>query len=150
MPLRLPDRFGSPKSFSKDTPLTLNGEKQAKTVGERLKSAGIDSIKHVFCSPALRSLQTCQKIIEGLDAQPNLEIGLEPGLFEWLGWPQPSPFLTKEEIRKMEIKLKEDHEAFVGFSQLESTRNETLKEFYERSFEVVKKALESTKHIGKF
>ncbi len=85
MPVAVPHRKGAPESFAKDTPLTCVGETQARLLGEALRLRDID-VAHVFCSPSLRSMQTCRNILRGLQVDQRTPIAHEPGLFEWLAW----------------------------------------------------------------
>lgn len=105
MPLELLNRQGSPNSFNQDGPLTMIGEAQAKILGQGLRLAGVEGIRHVFCSPSLSCLQTCQNILKGLQEgnkeTTRLKIAVEPGLFDWNANYQDSmpQFLTKDEMK---------------------------------------------------
>lgn len=65
MPVKLAQRHGYPESFRYDTPLTNIGIFQAKLTGEGLLLAGVD-IRYVFCSPALRCIETCHHVLTGM------------------------------------------------------------------------------------
>lgn len=69
-----------------DPPLAPEGEIQAQELGNRLKS---ESIKHIFVSPFLRTVQTAHIVADILD----LPIKLEAGLSEWLNpdWMDEDP-----------------------------------------------------------
>jgi len=105
MPLELPNRQGSPNSFNQDGPLTMIGETQAKILGQGLRLAGVNGIRHVFCSPSLSCLQTCQNLLKNLQEEDEetiqLKIAVEPGLFDWNANYQDSmpQFLTKDEMK---------------------------------------------------
>lgn len=149
MPLEVPTRSGSPESFAKDCPLTVVGEMQATLLGQAMRMAGIDTIRHVFSSPSLRCLQTCRNLLNGL-GESGLEMASEPGLFEWLAWYADSMpvFLTSEEIRRAGFKLREDHDGFVTFNEL-MDRRESGEQYYMRSHYVMQCVLKSTQHLGK-
>ena len=85
MPREVPRRL--PGEFSKDSPITEMGQFQAQLTGAGLKQQGL-SIHHVYCSPALRCVQTADAILEGLQADHSVSIKVENGLFEWLAWCQ--------------------------------------------------------------
>ncbi|EFX80352.1 hypothetical protein DAPPUDRAFT_318481 [Daphnia pulex] len=150
MPLSVPKRQGSPESFFKDCPLTILGETQAGLLGQALRSAGeSNKIQHVYCSPSLRSLQTCQNILKGLEIEQSIPISLEPGLFEWLAWYQDSmpQFLTPSEMLDAGFRLREQHQYFIDFSEL-CDRRESAEQYYMRSHYVTQCALRCTEHIG--
>ena len=83
MPHEVPRRV--PAEFTKDSPITEIGLYQAKLTGMGLKQQGI-SIQHVYCSPALRCVQTADAILDGLQADHTVTLKLENGLYEWLAW----------------------------------------------------------------
>lgn len=150
MPLAVPKRQGSPESFFKDCPLTILGETQAGLLGQALRSSGgSNKIQHVYCSPSLRSLQTCQNILKGLEIEQSIPICLEPGLFEWLAWYQDSmpQFLSPSEMLDAGFRLREHHQYFIDFSEL-CDRRESAEQYYMRSHYVTQCALRCTEHIG--
>lgn len=150
MPLSVPKRQGSPESFYKDCPLTILGETQAGLLGQALRAVGgSNRIQHVYCSPSLRSLQTCQNILKGLEIEHSVPICLEPGLFEWLVWYQDSmpQFMTPSEMLDAGFRLRENHQYFIDFSEL-SDRRESAEQYYMRSHYVTQCALRCTEHIG--
>ncbi len=85
----LPHR-NDPNEFELDPPLTEIGLLQAKLNGEELAKNGI-TINCVYCSPALRSIQTADKILEGMNLKDKIPIRIEIGLFELMSWQSFSP-----------------------------------------------------------
>lgn len=65
MPRTLPKRKTGPTGFILDTPLTNVGLHQAALTGDAMKEANV-KIEHVFCSPSLRCMQTCQSVLTGI------------------------------------------------------------------------------------
>jgi len=148
MPVAVPHRKGAPESFAKDTPLTCVGETQARLLGEALRLRDID-VAHVFCSPSLRSMQTCRNILRGLQVDQRTPIAHEPGLFEWLAWYQDSlpQFMSDSELEAAGFRLRRDHRPFIAISKL-GDRRETSEQYYMRSHYVVQCSLRSTAHLG--
>lgn len=76
-----------------DPPLSEDGMIQARQLGQSLKS---EPIRHIFCSPFLRTIQTAHYVAEVL----NLPIKLEAGFSEWLNpeWMSEPPETHPREI----------------------------------------------------
>lgn len=66
--------------YPHDTPLSEQGHKQAIQMALSLKDK---NIKHIICSPFLRTVQTAQYCAGVL----GLKINIEPGLHEWINIP---------------------------------------------------------------
>lgn len=80
-----------------DSPLSTNGEAQARATGDYLKPEALEAI---YASPLLRTIQTGHAIAEAVD----LPLQIEPGLVEWLnpswydfsaGWIDPQQLQGK-------------------------------------------------------
>ncbi|MEL6581469.1 MAG: histidine phosphatase family protein [Cyanobacteria bacterium J06607_15] len=83
-----------------DPPLSDDGFIQAAELGQRLKST---SIKHIFASPFLRTIQTANEVAQVL----NLPIKLEAGLGEWHNgeWMTESPEIHPQSFLEQEYPL---------------------------------------------
>ncbi|EMP31465.1 Ubiquitin-associated and SH3 domain-containing protein A, partial [Chelonia mydas] len=64
-PASLPKRRDSIKHFEYDPPLSCCGVFQSRLVGEALLEKQ-EAVSHVYCSPALRCVQTAQHVLEGI------------------------------------------------------------------------------------
>ncbi|MBF2066233.1 MAG: histidine phosphatase family protein [Calothrix sp. C42_A2020_038] len=65
-----------------DSPLSVDGFKQAQTLGKYLRNKGIT---HIFCSPFRRTVQTAHCVAEILDLSVKVESGLSEFLLPlWL------------------------------------------------------------------
>uniref|UniRef100_A0A3P8QDA3 Ubiquitin associated and SH3 domain containing Bb n=1 Tax=Astatotilapia calliptera TaxID=8154 RepID=A0A3P8QDA3_ASTCA len=84
MPPSLP-LWGGQRDYDMDAPITVFGSTQARLVGEALLESNT-AIDFVYCSPALRCVQTAQNILKGLQQDSKLKVRVEPGLFEWTKW----------------------------------------------------------------
>jgi broad specificity phosphatase PhoE len=61
-----------------DSPLTINGESQSAHIGTKLRDLGL-LIDYCYSSPAYRSIQTANKILES-QGRSNVPIHVEPGI----------------------------------------------------------------------
>lgn len=142
MPPSLPKRKGGPRDYFRDSPLTNIGMFQAILAGESLKEANVN-IEHVYCSPAYRSVQSCDGALKGLGVRDKIKIKLEPGLFEWMEWYKEGPleFLTPEEYVAAGFNIDLDYKPLVSVEELLSCKGtETMEEFYGRNCNVTKLA----------
>lgn len=139
MPKEIPSR--NIQDFQNDSPLTTVGEMQASLVGEAMKSSSI-KIDVAFTSPSLRCVQTLAHILKGLES--DIPIKVEPGLIEWLAWyPNGIPiWMTSEELIKAGFNVDTDYDPIVKAKELPLKENAA--QYYERSYELIKKIIEST------
>ncbi|XP_014487824.1 PREDICTED: protein UBASH3A homolog isoform X2 [Dinoponera quadriceps] len=139
MPKEIPAR--NIQDFQNDCPLTTVGEMQANLVGEAMKSASV-KIDVAFASPSLRCVQTLAYILKGL--QSDVPIKVEPGLIEWLAWyPNGIPlWMTSEELMKAGFNVDTDYDPIVKTKELPPKENAA--QYYERSYDLIKKIIEST------
>lgn len=122
------------KDFLIDPPLTELGLYQCKQLGEELAAQGIQ-IDHIYASPALRCIQTADKIIEGLNKRNQIPIRVEPCLFEFLKWypvvPVQWPFLDHNELIENGFHIDRSYKPFFPIESLRKDENELM--FYSRS-----------------
>jgi broad specificity phosphatase PhoE len=88
--------FVDPTWQGTDPHLSPDGVEQARETGERLRS---ESIRRIFASPFLRTVETAHHIAEALD----LPIHIEHGACEWLNpewFPTPPRLMTPHELRE--------------------------------------------------
>ncbi|XP_011161275.1 protein UBASH3A homolog [Solenopsis invicta] len=139
MPKEVPSR--NIQDFQNDSPLTTVGEMQASLVGEAMKSSSI-KIDVAFTSPSLRCVQTLAHILKGLES--DIPIKVEPGLIEWLAWyPNGIPvWMTSEELTKAGFNVDIDYDPIVKVKELPLKENAA--QYYERSYKLIKKIIEST------
>ncbi|VDM95595.1 unnamed protein product [Thelazia callipaeda] len=142
LPRNLPKRRDGFEMFALDTPLTEMGYLQSKLTGRALRDHGI-KVDVIYCSAALRCIQTAVGIIKGMENH-SLKINVEPGLYEWTRWcPNGVPsWMTLEELTRLGYPINAYYIPLLKPSDL--CINETLDEFYERSFKLVRKILKSS------
>jgi broad specificity phosphatase PhoE len=132
------------KDFLFDPPLTELGLHQCKIVGEELAAQGIQ-IDHIYSSPALRCIQTADKILEGLQTRDKISIRIEPCLFEFLKWypvvPVQWPFLDFDELTQNGYNIDKSYKPFYPIESLRSDEDELM--FYTRSHFITKSILKN-------
>ena len=126
------------KDFLFDPPITELGLHESKMIGEELAAQGI-KIHHVYASPALRCVQTADKILEGLQMRDNIAIRIEPCLFEFLKWypmvPVKWPFLDLDELTRNGYNVDKSYKPFYPMESLRKDEDESM--FYARSHLIV-------------
>ncbi|XP_017892863.1 protein UBASH3A homolog isoform X2 [Ceratina calcarata] len=139
MPKEIPTR--NIQDFRNDSPLTTVGEVQASLVGDAMKSSSI-KIDVAFTSPSLRCIQTLAHILKGLDL--NIPMKIEPGLIEWLAWyPNGVPvWMTSEELLNAGFNIDKSYDPIIKAKELPLKENAA--QYYERSFELIKRIIENT------
>jgi ubiquitin-associated SH3 domain-containing protein len=142
MPKEVPRRL--PQEFTKDSPITEMGLFQAQLTGMGLKQQGT-YIHNVYCSPALRCVQTADAILEGLQADHTVSIKVENGLFEWLAWCQGElpTFMKVEEFHNFGLRVDTTYKSKVQISDMNIKEN--CNEFYKRMYNITRLLL---KEVG--
>ena len=141
MPKEIPKRKGGPSDFMKDSPITETGFFQSRLTGEGMREQGI-RIQYIYCSPALRCVQTANAIVQGLQ-DPSIKLRVENGLFEWLAWCRGSfpTFMTPAELSKCGLIVDTSYVSQVALQDLKP--NETHLEFYKRMFNITRLILKT-------
>lgn len=141
MPLTLAARSGGPHDYTDDTPITASGYAFCVRTGELLRERGI-VVNYAYSSPAYRCVQTTQGIIEGLDAK-EMKIRIEPGLFQWMHWCKHGlpPFMNAEQFNRAGFSIDLSYKAIDDAAKFDE--KETLLDYYNRSFALVRGILDS-------
>ena len=139
MPKEVPKRKGGPADFMKDAPITETGLFQARLTGEGMRDQGI-RVSHLFCSPALRCVQSANAILQGLQ-DATIKIKVENGLFEWLAWCRGGfpNFMTPAELALFGLSVDPGYVSQVAVQDLKPS--ETHQEFYKRMFNITRLVL---------
>ncbi|CAF0743250.1 unnamed protein product [Adineta steineri] len=77
------------REWNYDPPLTTEGERQSTAIGRKLLHLGYQ-IDYCYASPAYRSIQTADKLLES-QGRKGVPINIEPGLFECPSWYAGAP-----------------------------------------------------------
>nr|XP_048721735.1 ubiquitin-associated and SH3 domain-containing protein A isoform X2 [Caretta caretta] len=137
-PASLPKRRDSIKHFEYDPPLSCCGVFQSRLVGEALLEKQ-EAVSHVYCSPALRCIQTAQHVLEGLKLEQKVKIRVEPGLFEWTKWEAnkiiPS-FMALTELTEATYNIDPSYRCTFPLSSL--VPSESYEEYISRCSTVIK------------
>jgi bisphosphoglycerate-dependent phosphoglycerate mutase len=140
MPKSLPKRENPKFDYLFDPPLTEMGLHQAKLTGEELLSQGI-TITHCYSSPALRSIQTADKILEGMNLKKTVPIRIELGLFEFLRWqinmPNKYPFMDLQSLVAAGYNIDLSYTPALHYEMLQFDETEEI--YYQRSYYMTKK-----------
>ncbi|KAM9170541.1 ubiquitin-associated and SH3 domain-containing protein A isoform 1-T2 [Pangshura tecta] len=137
-PASLPKRRDGIKHYEYDPPLSCCGVFQSRLVGEALLEKQ-ETVSHVYCSPALRCIQTTQHVLEGLKLEQKIKIRVEPGLFEWTKWEAnkiiPS-FMAVTELTEATYNIDPSYRCTFPLSSL--VPSESYEEYVSRCSAVIK------------
>ncbi|CAL8079884.1 unnamed protein product [Orchesella dallaii] len=146
-PEKLPNRHGYPQTFLRDTPLTEIGLLQATLRGQGIGAGNI--LAHdfqVFTSPSLRCVQTASNILAAMKRQ-DVKLCIEPCLFEWtkikwyLNGNMPK-WMTPQELIEAGFEVDQHYVPFISTGDLKE--EETVKQYYDRSGQVINHLLKNT------
>ncbi|TKR59794.1 hypothetical protein L596_029415 [Steinernema carpocapsae] len=124
-PVKIPVRSGGADAFLNDSPLTQVGSFSAQLIGRGLKMRQL-TFHTVYCSPALRCVQTAHAIISMMQLKQTPKICVEPGLFEplmfyWQGELKidriPS-FMTNQELVEAGFNVDTGYEPVISVEKL--------------------------------
>lgn len=149
MPKTLPKRENPKYDFLFDPPLTEMGLHQAKLTGEELASQGI-VIKYCYSSPALRSIQTADRVLEGMGLKNKVQIRIELGLFEFLRWqtslPVKYPFMDLQSLANEGYNIDLNYTPVIKYDMMRYDENEEY--YYQRSFLMTKTIVDRHREEG--
>uniref|UniRef100_A0A3Q4M2Q6 Ubiquitin associated and SH3 domain containing B n=1 Tax=Neolamprologus brichardi TaxID=32507 RepID=A0A3Q4M2Q6_NEOBR len=147
MPPSLP-LWGAQRDYDMDAPITVFGSTQARLVGEALLESNT-TIDFVYCSPALRCVQTAQNILKGLQQDSKLKVRVEPGLFEWTKWVCGSSmpaWIPPTDLAAAHFSVDTTYRPLIPVSKL--TVSESYENYMSRSYQVTKDILSDCKNSG--
>ncbi|CAF1090819.1 unnamed protein product [Didymodactylos carnosus] len=118
------------QAYEFDPPLTIRGLDDARITGQKMTDNNLSS---TIClsSTALRCIQTCERLLSGMERRDSIPIRIEPGLFECPHFNNKliNSFMTKEELSKNGYNIKGDYKAMVSKINIP----ETLDQYFDRS-----------------
>ncbi|CAF2390561.1 unnamed protein product [Rotaria sp. Silwood2] len=144
MPPSLPHRANW-VDYDVDTPLTANGLAQSWNVGNVLARYNLP-VTTCYSSPAFRSIQTANGILEGMNRNGQVPLRLELGLFECTSWYARSPinFMSDKELINGSYNIDTHYRS--QMSHLRLLENEY--QYYDRSKETMKKIIRLHRKTG--
>lgn len=92
-------------------------------------------------------IQSIDSFLRGFGVSSAIKV--EPGLFEWLGTGKqsgPPKFMSPEELKETGYSVDPSHPPIWSFDRLLANLDETVEQFYERSYMVTKEILK--RHEG--
>ncbi|CAF1072196.1 unnamed protein product, partial [Adineta ricciae] len=144
MPPSLPHRTNW-LDYDVDTPLTAKGLSQSWNVGSVLHRYNLP-VTACYSSPAFRSIQTADRILEGMGRKGHVALRLELGLFECTSWYARSPinFMPDSELINGGYNIDTRYRS--QMSDLRLLENEY--QYYDRSKETMKKIIKLHRKTG--
>ncbi|CAF2869683.1 unnamed protein product [Rotaria sp. Silwood2] len=134
LPIILPKRRFN-QAYEFDVPLTVRGLKTARLTGHILMNYNV-VVDVCLSSTALRCVQTCERILTGMERRDRIPIRIEPGLFECPHFNHKlvDSFMTKKELIANSYNIKREYKPIIP----KVTAPETLDEYFERSATVMR------------
>ncbi|CAF0788201.1 unnamed protein product [Adineta steineri] len=144
LPDYLPKRR-SDQAYEYDAPLTVRGLKIARLTGRAMMNSGLVA-DVCLSSTALRCVQTCERILTGMDRRDRIPIRIEPGLFECphLNHKITDSFMTKKEFMENRYNIKHEYKALIPRVHVP----ETLDDYFDRSVAVMRGIINRYGHHG--
>ncbi|CAF3469730.1 unnamed protein product [Rotaria sp. Silwood1] len=138
LPLLLPKRRFN-QAYEFDVPLTVRGLKTARLTGRVLMNHNL-VVDICLSSTALRCVQTCERILTGMERRDHIPIRIEPGLFECphFNYKLVDSFMTKKELIANRYNIKREYKPIIP----KVTVPETLDEYFERSVVVMREIID--------
>jgi ubiquitin-associated SH3 domain-containing protein len=146
-PLTLPKRSGGPAHFHNDTPITEMGYVSSQMIGRGMRLNRVN-VATIYCSPALRCVQTAFGLLKTLNAPCKIRV--EPGLFEWLAWyDTPPTWMSRDEMEAAGYPIDTSYRSYVDAGTLFKTHlKETSAQHYERNHSVIQHILNNNPEKG--
>ncbi|CAF1120093.1 unnamed protein product [Rotaria sp. Silwood1] len=133
LPIILPKRRFD-QAYEFDAPLTVRGLKNARETGRAMVNSNL-TVDVCLSSSALRCIQTCERILSGMNRREEIPIRIEPGLFECphLNHKIVESFMTKKELLDNGYNIKVEYKPLIPKIDVP----ESLEEYFHRCFTVM-------------
>ncbi|CAF2725639.1 unnamed protein product [Rotaria sp. Silwood2] len=134
LPVILPQRRFD-QAYEFDAPLTVRGLKNARQTGRAMLTSNI-AVDVCLSSIALRCIQTCERILSGMNRREHIPIRIEPGLFECphLNYKIVESFMTKKELLDNGYNIKVEYKPLIQKINVP----ESLEEYFQRCYNVMR------------
>lgn len=117
--------------------MTRVGVYQANLIGGALRRSGV-VIDKAYSSPSFRSVTTCAAVLEGLHQRDQVQINVDPSLFEWCmshkcAGETAFDWLTLDELTAGGFNVNKDYQSRIATKEIETHLDETVEEFHQRN-----------------
>uniref|UniRef100_A0A7E4ZYY7 Phosphoglycerate mutase family protein n=1 Tax=Panagrellus redivivus TaxID=6233 RepID=A0A7E4ZYY7_PANRE len=131
-PVELVKRPGGLADYVDDAPITEIGNLTGQVLGRAIRLHDVWPLSRVYCSPALRCVQTAAAFVKGLNKP--IKICVEPGLFDWCRWYKTMPaLLPAEDLIRAGMPIDTSYAPIRRADELGGlVGQETLADFYAR------------------
>ncbi|KAH7727946.1 ubiquitin associated and SH3 domain-containing protein B [Aphelenchoides avenae] len=132
LPPRMFARPEGPNGYVDDTPITELGRLTGQMLGRSVRVGNTWPIHRIYCSPALRCVQTAAAIVqEGWEAA---NIFVEPALFDFLGWYKKFPsLLSVADLCRLGFPIATNYKPILAVDELKArVDQETIEALYAR------------------
>ncbi|CAF2151453.1 unnamed protein product [Rotaria magnacalcarata] len=138
LPHILPKRHFN-QAYEFDVPLTVHGLKAARLLGQTMINNNLTA-DICLSSPALRCIQTGERILKGMERRDRIPIRIEPGLFECphLNHKLVDSFMSKKELMENGYNIKPEYKSL--FPKVNVP--ESLDKYFERSATVMREIID--------
>uniref|UniRef100_A0A1I7ZY35 Protein UBASH3A-like protein n=1 Tax=Steinernema glaseri TaxID=37863 RepID=A0A1I7ZY35_9BILA len=132
LPALMFKRPEGPRGYADDPPITEIGSLNAEMIGKSIRRNNVWPLAKIYCSPALRCVQTANSIVKGI-GRP-IEICVEPALFDWGYWYKNMPWLLSiEEHFRCGSMVSNKYKPITTVNEIaKCVGSETIEDFYSR------------------
>jgi len=143
LPSMLYARPEGTKGYIDDSPITEIGATSCQIIGRVIRKSPVWPLQRIYCSPALRSVQSAVEIAKGI--HKPVEICVEPALYDFLGWYKSMPsLLSIIDLQRFQMNIYPEYNATKTVEELRTlVGKETIDGFYARINKAVEKIVKS-------
>uniref|UniRef100_A0A915EPD3 Uncharacterized protein n=1 Tax=Ditylenchus dipsaci TaxID=166011 RepID=A0A915EPD3_9BILA len=150
LPAMLWARPEGAKGYINDSPITEVGATSCQILGRGLRKSPVWPLQRIYCSPALRSVQSAVEIAKGI--HKPVEICVEPALYDFLGWYKTMPsLLSIIDLQRFQLSVNPEYDPSKSVKELRSlVGKETVDGFYARVSKTVESIVKRESDLSHF